>query len=184
MSFRKFAATIAVVSSVALGTTGCSITSNITSQLPYAPSDGSNATVDGVKALNLIYLTNPISNDSAAPEVGGLIGTFVNTTSSAVEVKLQFNQDLDNSSGSISPQVTDWTSASVAPGGTLFIGYNDNPAIAAILLDSKNNVAKPGSLVTVFFDGKAVEVPVLDGTLAQYAPILAEINAGPAEPAN
>jgi hypothetical protein len=66
----------------------------------------------------------------------------------------------------------------------MFIGYNDNPASSAILLDTKNQTVHPGALVTVFFDGKPVEVPVLDGTLAQYAPILAQINAGPENTAN
>lgn len=184
MSFRKFAAAFFVASAVVTLTAGCSINSDLETQMPYAPSDGSNATVDGVKALNLIYLTNPISTDASAPEVGGLVGTFVNTTSASVEIKLQFNQDVDNSAGAVSPLLTDWTSATLEPGQTMFIGYNDNPAISAILLDPKNQTVHPGALVTVFFDGKPVEVPVLDGTLDQYAPILAQINAGPANTAN
>jgi hypothetical protein len=182
---RKFVAALAVSTALVLGTAGCSLTHNIESLKAYAPSDGAEATVDGVKALNVIYLTETfVPKDSwAGTEVGGIIGSFVNTTDKPVQIRLQFSEDAANATDVMAAQKREWVSEAIAPGAKYDLGYNENAALSAILLDAKGGLVSPGSLVSVWFavnDGAGVElrVPALDGSLEQYAPLVAGLRNG------
>ena len=176
MVVRKFVTALAVSTALVLGTTGCSLNHNVESLQSYSPSDGADATSDGVKALNLIYLTQT-NTDTTAPEVGALIGSFVNTTSKPVQLRLQLTEDGSSDSTVVLSQKREWVSDVIAPGAKFDLGYNENPALAALLLKDGDKVATPGSLVTVWFgvlngEGVQVRVPVLDGTLDQYSALV------------
>jgi hypothetical protein len=179
---RKFVAALAVSTALILGTSGCSLTDNIATQQPYAPSVGTEAMVDGVKALNIIYLTEA-TKGAAAVEIGGLIGSFVNTSDEPIQVFLQFESDGSSSPDVITSQTRDWVSDFIAPGEKFDLGYNGNSALAALLLNS-GKVTKPGDVVKVWFsvnDGTATElrVPALDGSLEQYAPLIEQLTVVP-----
>jgi hypothetical protein len=173
---RKFVTALAVSTALVLGTTGCSLTHDVTSLQEYAPSDGAQTVVDGVKALNVIYLTK---HTTTGTEVGAVIGSFVNTTTKPVQIRLQFTEDASESPDVISSQKREWVSDVIAPGAKYDLGYNENPALSGIILNNVE-VAKPGSLVSIWFavnDGAGVElrVPALDGSLEQYAPLVANL---------
>lgn len=184
MVVRKFVTAVAVSAALVLGTTGCSLTHNVPTLQSYAPSDGAEAVVDGVKALNVIYLTqtNTPKDSWAGTEVGGIIGSFVNTTNQPVQIRLQFTEDASNATDVISSQKREWVSEVIAPGAKYDLGYNENPALAAILLKADGKVAAPGSLVNIWLavnDGAGVElrVPALDGTLEQYSALVQNLDA-------
>ena len=184
MVVRKFVTAVAVSVALVLGTTGCSLTHNVPTLQSYSPSDGAEAVVDGVKALNVIYLTqtNTPKDSWAGTEVGGIIGSFVNTTNQPVQIRLQFTEDASNATDVISSQKREWVSEVIAPGAKYDLGYNENPALAAILLKADGKVAAPGSLVNIWLavnDGAGVElrVPALDGTLEQYSALVQNLDA-------
>lgn len=177
MVVRKFVAALAVSAALVLGTTGCSLSRNVESLQAYVPSDGAEAAVDGVKALNIIYLT---THPTEATEVGAIIGSFVNTTKEPVQIRLQFSEDSSEATDVIAAQKREWVTEVIAPGAKYDIGYNENPALSAILLKDNGSSVKPGSLVSVWFavnNGAGVElrVPALDGSLEQYAPLVANL---------
>lgn len=182
MVVRKFVAALAVSSALVLGTAGCSITNNVPTLQSYAPSDGAQGEVDGVKALNIIYLTVDATPKDATvgTEVGSIIGSFVNTTDKPVQIRLQFNEDASEATDVLAPQKREWVSEVIAPGAKFDIGYNESPGLSAILLKDDGTTVKPGSIVSVWLavnDGVGVElrVPALDGSLEQYAPLVANL---------
>lgn len=175
MFVRKFVTAIAVSSALVLGTTGCSLTHNVTSMLQYTPSDGTDVTIDGVKALNLIYLT-PAAG-TTTQDAGAIIGSFVNDTTEPVQIRIQFTEDGAPDPAVIAPQQYEWTSASIAPGAKFDLGYNDNPALAAVLLNASEQLVRPGDLVKIGIainsaSGQQVDIPALDGSLEQYKPMV------------
>jgi hypothetical protein len=174
---RKFVAALAVSTALVLGTSGCSITHDIPTLQSYAPSDGAEGVTDGVKALNVIYLTKTVQSGYAGDEFGGIIGSFVNTTDKPVTIHLQYTEDTSPATDVIAAQKAEWVSPEIAPGAKYDLGYNENSALSGILLNAENKPVLPGSVVSVWFavnNGAGVElrVPALDGSLDQYAGIL------------
>jgi hypothetical protein len=151
---RKFAA-VAIAAAVALGTTGCTFTSPVASRKIYDPSDGVNATVGKVMVRDFMYLTN-------AAGQGALFGSIVNQDVDAVATTVSIHA-ADSSSTAAIP-------VSVGAGEKLDLGYNGGQAIPLGI-----NV-KAGTIevvhVTVGSDQVSLNVPVLDGTLSQYAPLV------------
>jgi len=186
--FRKFVTAIAVSSALVLGTTGCSLSHNVATMQHYAPSDGAQVTIDGVKGLNLIYLTQKVTEMNGT-EVGAIIGSFVNNTDQPVQVRMQYEIDAAESVDVISKQTFDWASDVVMPGEKYDLGYNESPAVSGIALNPKGFIAKPGDLIEVFVyvnDGAGVKlsIPALDGSLDQYKALvdnLAALNEHSAE---
>ena len=181
MVVRKFVTAVAVSAALVLGTSGCSLTHNVPTLQSYAPSDGAQAAVDGVKALNVIYLTSH-ADGAGASEVGAIIGSFVNTTTKPVQIRLQFTEDASAANDTIASQKREWVSEVIAPGAKYDLGYNENPALAAIVLRHDGSVAIPGSLVSVWFavndgDGVELRVPALDGSLEQYSAMVQNLGA-------
>jgi hypothetical protein len=171
MNIRKIA-TVTIAASLMLGTSGCTFFSPIASRIEYTPSDGSQVTLQHVDARNFIYVSDGKGN-------AALIGSLVNRGLTSTNVKLQY---------------TDATSSekkeaffTLLPSQKLDFGYNGATALAFDL------GGKPGALVTVFVvadgeAGKAMNVPVLDGTLSEYADIfkglgasMPEVTEAPAE---
>lgn len=181
MAVRKLLTVLAASTAILLGTASCSLSSNIATMKPYAPSDGTVVTVDGVKGLNLIYLTK-VSDDPTQPEVGGIIGSFVNTTSEPVQVIIQLDSDASESQDVLAPYRQNWVSEVVAPGQKIDLGYNEGPVLSTIALNSNGKTARPGDLITVWIAindgiGSAVQIPALDGSLEQYRTLVDNLEA-------
>ena len=171
MNFRKIA-TVAIAASLMLGTTGCTFVSPIASRIVYAPSDGSQVTLKHVDARNFIYLSDGEGKF-------GLFGSLVNRDLTSTSVKLQYT---DATSGEKKEAFF-----TLLPSQKLDFGYNGASALDFDL------GGKPGALVTVFVvadgeAGQAMNVPVLDGTLPEYAELykglgatMPEVTEAPAE---
>lgn len=181
MVVRKFVSAVAVSAALVLGTAGCSLSHNVATMQKYAPSDGSQITVDGVKGLNLIYLTKNVSAADGT-EVGAIIGSFVNNTDQPVQISLEYQVDSSEEVGVVSVQTFEWVSDVIQPGQKFDLGYNENPAVSAIALNDKGAVAKPGELISVFVgvngaQGVEVLIPALDGSLEQYKSLVDNLAA-------
>lgn len=152
-TFRRtpLAAAALVVGSLAL--TGCSVVNPITTQGPYAPSDGVRVEVaDRVSVENLMVLT------AGKGEVGRVLGAVVNRSGKDVEVTLDLGED-----GRPIP-------VGVAAGETVNLTDADIslakvPVAPGAVLDSLIGATGSGDV--------AVPVPVLDGTIPPYDEYLA-----------
>ena len=164
MNIRKIA-TVAIAASLMLGTSGCTFVSPIASRIEYAPSDGSQVTLKHVDARNFIYLSDGEGHF-------GLFGSLVNRGVTSTSVKLQY---------------TDATTSekkeaffTLLPSQKLDFGYNGASALNYDL------GGKPGQVVTVFVvaegeAGQGMNVPVLDGTLPEYAELYKGLGASTPE---
>jgi hypothetical protein len=152
---RRLAAT-ALIATLALSTSACSITGNVASLQPYSPSDGQQVNLESVKGRNFIYLVSESGQ-------GFLIGSLVNSASEAKVVKIQYVDP--NSQGK-----TDYF-VEVAAGAKLDFGYNGNPAISMPVVEV------PGQTALFYFlesdtVNAEMKVPVLDGTLSEYKALI------------
>jgi hypothetical protein len=158
MNIRKFA-TVAVSASLLLGTAGCTFMNPIASRIDYAPSDGTQASLETVDARNFIYLSD--GNGHAA-----LFGSLVNRALTSASVKLQYTD--------VKTSEKKEAFYTLLPQQKLDFGYNGTSALNFDL------GGKPGQTVTVFVvagteTGKAMSVPVLDGTLSEYSELVKQI---------
>jgi hypothetical protein len=163
MNIRKFA-TVAVAASLLLGTAGCTFMNPIASRIDYAPSDGTQVNLDTVDARNFIYLSD--GNGHAA-----LFGSLVNRGLESTSVKLQYTD-------AASKETKD-AFYTLLPAQKLDFGYNGTSALNFDL------GGKPGQTVTVWVSadsktGKSMNVPVLDGTLAEYSELVKQIGGSTA----
>lgn len=166
MNNRKLATAI-IAASLLLGTTGCTFMNPIASRIEYAPSDGAQVSLSSVDARNFIYLSD--GNGHAA-----LFGSLVNRGLSSTSVKLQYTD-----AASSEKKEAFYT---LLPSQKLDFGYNGASALDFDL------GGKPGEVVTVFVvasdeTGKAMNVPVLDGTLSEYTELLKSIGGSEPTPA-
>ena len=158
MNIRKFA-TVAVTASLLLGTAGCTFMNPIASRIDYAPSDGTQTSLETVDARNFIYLSDGQGH-------AALFGSLVNRALEQTNVKLQYT---DAKTG----QKKD-SFYSLLPSQKLDFGYNGTSPLNFVLDGT------PGKTVTVWVSaghetGKAMSVPVLDGTLAEYSELVKQI---------
>jgi hypothetical protein len=165
MNIRKFA-TVAVAASLLLGTAGCTFMNPIASRIDYAPSDGTQVNLETVDARNFIYLSD--GNGHAA-----LFGSIVNRGLESASVKLQYTD-------ATSKETKD-SYFTLLPAQKLDFGYNGTRALNYDL------GGKPGQTVTVWVSagsdtGKAMNVPVLDGTLPEYAELAKALGGSAPEP--
>ena len=148
-------ATVAVASALLLGTAGCGVFVETATLKPYAASDGVSATIGDIHLRNLLVITNE-GGDAA------LVGSVVNdgTSLELVTVEIRGTTVLSTQVGAY-------------PGLTKVGIADDNP----VVFYGAGVVA--GEYVDVYFqyganDGQLVTVPVLDGSLAIYAPYVPE----------
>lgn len=156
---RKFAA-VAVAVAVAFGTTGCTFNSPVASLEVYDPSDGVNATVGKVQVRNFMVLAN-------AAGQAAIFGSLVNQDHDAVATTVEIHPH--------STEATPEIPVSVGAGEKIDLGYNGGQALPL------GFTAKAGSLievhVTIGEDKVTLNVPVLDGTFAEYAPLVNSISS-------
>jgi hypothetical protein len=148
----RFAPTLVASALTVTALTGCTFTAEIANLQPYDPSDGVATTMDDIAVRNAMLITS----DGAE---ANLVMTVVNTTGENVDLRVQY--------GSAGARQTDIIALPADP--ELFQVGSD-PANQLIISDD-DIVA--GSLFPVYFQhgdaqGEIIEVPVLDGTLAEY----------------
>ena len=149
-------ARLAAASLAAVALAGCSYVNPITTHENYAASDGTQLVVGDVSALNLIV----IAEDEGSPAT--LVGTVVND--SDADVDLDISIDGENT-----------TTLTVEADSSVKLGPLDDETEV-----SGTAVAAPGFIANVAFianttDVESVEVPILDGTLPEYADLVAAI---------
>ena len=145
-------ATIAATLITLLVLSGCSLSREVESLRPYAPSDGVQSEVGDLKSRNLMFIRNEAGRAI-------LIGTFVNASQNELMAAIETE---DAAGGTLRFDF------SIEPGGVYDLGYNGNPGI---VLDV-DEIA--GAMRNVFIsaggDPMGKLVPVLDGTLEEYRP--------------
>lgn len=140
------------VVAAALALAGCSYVNPITTQDNYAASDGTQLLTEDFEALNLIVVS------AGEGEPGALIGRVYNDTDEEIEFEISFDAE----------------TATTVP----------VPARSSVELTPLDGVEVPGTspvmaglLAEVGFATGAngfhtVLVPVMDGTLAEYQPLV------------
>lgn len=141
-------AAVAVASAVALA--GCSAVNPITTQMQYDASDGISLEIGDVTAYNLLVLT------PGEGETGVLTGTLQNNGAEDVSV----SASIDGST---------IATVDVPAGATVMLGGDEGDAAVTGTVP-----VLPGLVTEVIFqtdaEGQvALDVPVLDGTLPEYA---------------
>lgn len=147
---------LAALAALALTSAGCSVTNPQTTQLQYDPSDGVVARLDAtVTVANLLIA----ATDAEGP--GNLVGRIVNDGEEPVTVVL-----VGGGEGGVNQsfRVPARSSLGIGP------GFDDQ-----VLIDPVGEV--PGGLVPMTVslqEGRSVEldVPVVDGTLPEYATLV------------
>ena len=145
-------ATIAATLITLLVLSGCSLSREVESLRPYAPSDGVQSEVGDLKSRNLMFIRNEAGRAI-------LIGTFVNASQNELMAAIETE---DAAGGTLRFDF------SIEPGGVYDLGYNGNPGIVL----NVDEIA--GAMRNVFIsaggDPIGKLVPVLDGTLEEYRP--------------
>ena len=146
---KKFTAVIAAIVTI-FALTGCSLSREVASLDPYAPSDGVQVDTDELKARNVMFVVDDAGN-------AVLIGSFINPGQGAVSATLE---TLD-SNGTV--VMTDMT---VGAGAKFDLGYNGTEGKFLYLTET------PGSMHPVYMrvtgDPTRMLVPILDGALEEY----------------
>lgn len=166
MRFGKFITSSVLGAAVLLGATGCSLESNVASLTPYAPSDGVQVNLDDIKLRNFIFLVSP--------EHGALIGSVVNSGKYDQTVLIQYRDAETDETKTIS--------VAVEAGAKVDFGFNEQPALEISPEKENGDSAVAGGLVQVYAsltggEAQTLEVPVLDGTLPEYADVINDLAA-------
>lgn len=148
----RFAPIFVASALTATALTGCAFTAEIANLQPYDPSDGVAITMDDVAVRNALLITG----DGAE---ANLVMTVVNTTGENVDLRVQYG-----------PSDARQTDIIALPAEPELFQVGSDPANQLIISD-EGIIA--GSLFPVYFQhgdaqGEIIEVPVLDGTLAEY----------------
>lgn len=144
---------IAGATAAALALAGCSATNPITTQDEYAASDGVRVTVGEIRGDNLMVL----SDGDGGP--GVLHGGLVNDGSEDETVTFTF-------------EGSEPTTVDVPAGATVLLDGTDGDDRADVRLAAVDTI--PGGLVSLTlgtdtWGASTFDVPVLDGTLPEYA---------------
>jgi len=148
-SLRHRLAAAGVVALAGLALAGCSATNQITTAKPYSASDGVRAELGDVTAENLLVLA------SAEGAPGALQGALTNRGTDAVTVTLT------SGTTAIGTVRVDATS-------TVLLGGDTGKALTFTTANAPGGVT-PLTLETGPGGTLTVSVPVLDGTLPEYA---------------
>ncbi len=156
MKIRRIASSVALAAALALGATGCGLIAPQGTTEQYAPSDGIDVSLEGVEIRNLLL----VADESG--ENFNVVFTGVNSGDTPALLRITFVADAGSeASGDFM----------LAPGLNSF--GNPDGEVAPTLVSIKGAVA--GATVNTYFEvsgGAEVnrQVPVLDGTLAEYRP--------------
>ena len=146
---KKFTAVIAAIVTI-FALTGCSLSREVASLDPYAPSDGVQVDTDELKARNVMFVVDDAGN-------AVLIGSFINPGQGAVSATLE---TLDSNGTLVMTEMT------VEAGAKFDLGYNGTEGKFLYLTET------PGSMHPVYMrvtgDPTRMLVPILDGALEEY----------------
>ena len=146
---KKFTAVIAAILTI-FALTGCSLSREVASLDPYAPSDGVQVDTDELKARNVMFVVDDAGN-------AVLIGSFINPGQGAVSATLE---TLDSNGTVVMTEMT------VEAGAKFDLGYNGTEGKFLYLTET------PGSMHPVYMrvtgDPTRMLVPILDGALEEY----------------
>ena len=146
---KKFTAVIAAIVTI-FALTGCSLSREVASLDPYAPSDGVQVDTDELKARNVMFVVDDAGNAI-------LIGSFINPGQGAVSATLE---TLDSNGTVVMTEMT------VEAGAKFDLGYNGTEGKYLYLTET------PGSMHPVYMrvtgDPTRMLVPILDGALEEY----------------
>ncbi|MDA8550073.1 MAG: hypothetical protein ACO3TI_01005 [Aquiluna sp.] len=149
MKAKKFTAVIAAIVTI-FALTGCSLSREVASLDPYAPSDGVQVDTDELKARNVMFVVDDAGN-------AVLIGSFINPGQGAVSATLE---TLDSNGTVVMTEMT------VEAGAKFDLGYNGTEGKYLYLTET------PGSMHPVYMrvtgDPTRMLVPILDGALEEY----------------
>ena len=139
---------------VAVTLTGCSATNQITTEKEYNSSDGTGARVGDIKAINFLIVSE------GKGEPGTLIGALENKGSDDEAVKIAL--DTDTAAVSVPAGETVLLSA---PGGN----SDEDEDVVFESVPEPPGAFVPVTITTRDAGSVTLQVPVLDGTLPEYA---------------
>lgn len=152
-SVQRRIASLGAVAVLGVVLAGCSATNQITTSLPYSPSDGVRATLGEVKAQNLFVLTEQVGDPASVQ------GALTNLGSSRLTVEVSAGDE-----GVIG-------TVDLAAGETAILGGSDGETLLYTATQPPGAVT-PLTLATGPAGTETFQVPVLDGSLPQYAPFV------------
>jgi hypothetical protein len=155
---------VGAVLALAAALSGCSVTNQITTEVAYSASDGVRATLGDLTAENLLIVAE------AADAPGALQGALTNRGDDPLTVQLSLAGSTER--------------VRVEPGATVLLGGADHEDAEQVVFDA---AGAPGSTVELTLSTTAageetVPVPVLDGTLPEYADLVPEVVEETPEP--
>lgn len=148
----RLSATVAVAL-VGAALAGCSATNPITTQEPYAASDGVRVTLGDLTAENLLVLT------SGAGEPASLQGALSSDAAEAVEVTFALEDG------------TEVGAVEVGAGDGVLLGGTDGEQLLFTSADVPGATTDV-TITTAAGGSETIAVPVLDGTLPEYADLV------------
>lgn len=153
MKPKKLVAALAAVFTI-FALAGCSLSREVASLDPYAPSDGVQIDLPEIKARNVLFVSDGEGN-------AVLIGSFINATQETLTAQLE-TMDAD---GKV--VITEMT---IDAASKFDLGYNGTEGKELTLTEI------PGSMHPVYLrvtgDPAQMLVPILDGTLEEYRPFI------------
>lgn len=154
----RIASSIALAAGLALGLSGCNLIAPQSTLIEYAPSDGVDLNIDGVDLRNVMLIADE------GGENFNVVFSSVNQTGEAVNLTIVFEGE-GSSQGVAQVRI---------PKGVTVFG---NPELdqKVVVVPLEGVIA--GSMVSAYFqvEGAAEKerpVPVLDGTLVEYQPLV------------
>lgn len=172
----RLVASAALALGIVIGGSGCSMLTYQATTEHYDASDGVSADLGALDLRNILV----VSDDG---ELGNLVLTVVNTGAEDVELEVEFGD------GQRAEPIE------ISAGSTVAFGVDEAEGLDVlepVLLEGIGT--EPGSLLPVYFkysgaEGDEVAVPVLDGSLPEYAHLVPQPlvmvleTAAPATPA-
>ena len=164
MNVKKITS-LTILTLAGLSLAGCSLSGNVESLNPYAPSDGVQVDAQSLKARNVLLIQGKSGK-------AVLIGSFVNSSQEDLMASVQ-TKDSDGK---------DQRTEFVVKAGTKFdLGYNGTEPITFQLSKPKEGEeAVSGWVHPVAVSGGGdpfvLDVPVMDGSLAEYREYAESLN--------
>lgn len=163
MRVRAGAAAL-LIAGLALSLTGCNFFVPQWTTTAYDPSDGVSARVGDIELLNAFVITED-------GEDGNLVATAVNRGDDDVELVLQFTSNGERTDITVEIPARSSVDLGFGAEGQLFLAGIDTP---------------PGALLAIYLQygeqqGRQVLLPVLDGSLSEYAQLLPTPTPTPVE---
>ena len=152
---RRIAATAVLAAGLIIGTAGCTFLAPQATLIKYDPSDGVSVNVGDLQVRNALVIS-PKGTD------GTLVGVFINTSKSPIDVQVQYT------SHTASGASTESLDIPLTAGEVLSLG---NPGVQQEVFQGLN--VPPGALAKVFIQygtvtGKNLSLPVLINSDGAY----------------